>query len=371
MASQDRVLVRDGRRHHRPVYSRTEFRIGMLLLAGLAGLLGWVAWRGAHPDPELFSMEENLAETDGGITVLESRPAPSLTGNAAPPSGAPPSAAADRGPLPADLAADGWTEGAVSTFGVDNLYEKINGREGYYKSFGFRQLWFVSLSRADDPATVVDVEVYDLAETGNALGAYAGERPQGGAPVVAADGISHLDRNALCVTRGHFYIRAIGSDETPVVRAQLERLRGALEDGIEGAPLPPTFGVFVGRLGFAPDEVSYVAENAFSFGFASDVYVARLEDDTELFVVRKDTEEDARALANRFVEGFRGYGSAIDPSLGVSWTEDRYIRTVAGAGSVGRWTIGVRGAPDRAAAEDGMRKLEDAVRGFPETGEER
>lgn len=371
MPSPDRVLVQDGRRHHRPVYSRTEFRLGMLLLAGLSGVIGWVAWRGAHPDPELFSMEENLAEPGGGVTVVESRPAPSLTGNAASsaPAGAP-AAPADRGPLPGALAADGWAEGPVSTFGVDNLYEKINGREGYYKSFGFRQLWFVSLSRADDPATVVDVEVYDLGETGNALGAYAGERPQGGTPVVAADGIAHLDRNALCVTRGHFYIRAIGSDETPVVRAQLERLGDALA-GIPGAPLPPTFGVFVGQLGFAPDEVSYVAENAFSFGFASDVYVARLPDDTELFVVRKDSEEDARSLANRFVEGFRGYGRAIDPSLGVSWTEDRYIRTVAGAKSVGPWTIGVRGAPDKAAAEDGMRKLDDAVRRFPERSEER
>jgi Family of unknown function (DUF6599) len=367
MASQDRVLVKDGRRHHRPVYSRTEFRLGMVLLAGLAGLVSWVVWRGAHPDPELFSMEENLAEPGGSVTVLESRPAPSLTGAAAPSA---PAATADRGPLPEGLAGDGWTEGPVSTFGVDDLYVKIDGREGYYKSFGFRQLWFVSLSRADDPATVVDVEVYDLGEVGNALGAYAGERPQGGKPDIVADGLSHLDRNALCVTRGHFYIRAIGSDEGPVVRKELEKLRGVLEDGIEGAALPLTFGLFVGQLGMGPDQVSYVAENAFSFGFASDVYVARLEDDTELFVVRKETEEDAKALANRFHEGFLGYGSAIDPSLGVSWTEDRYIRTVAGAKHVGRWTIGVRGAPDRGAAEDGVRKLDDAVRRFPETAEE-
>jgi len=367
MAPQDRVLVKGGRKHHRPTYSRTEFRLGMLVLVLLGSLVGWIAWRGAHPDPELYSMEENLSE-GGSVNVVESRPAPSLSPGNAP---AAPAAPADRGPLPESLAADGWTEGAVSTFGVDNLYEKIDGREGYYKSFGFRRLWFVSLSRADDPATVVDVEVYDLGEVGNALGAYAGERPQGGAPDIGPDGLSHLDRNALCVTRGRFYIRAIGSDETPVVRAQLEKLRGALAGGIEGAPLPLTFGLFVGALGLAPDQVSYVAENAFSFGFAKDVYVARLEDDTELFVVEAGTEEDASALANEFDEGFRSYGSAIDPSIGVSWTEDRYIRTVAGAKPVGRWIIGVRGAPDRAAAEDGIRRLDAAVRTFPTTTEER
>jgi len=369
--SRDRILVRDGRRHHRPTYSRAEFRIGLVVLAGLALVVGWVAWRGRNPDPALFSAGEDLLasaprtgdagyDAGGGMRAQPDRAGRTAAGpaTAAADENA---AAADRGPLPAGLAAPGWTEGRVSTFGPENLYEKIDGREGFYKSLGFRRLWFVSIPRADDPATVVDVELYDLGETGNALGAYAGERPQGGEPIVAADGLSHLDRNALVLARGPYYVRAIGSDESAAVRDELEHLRGALEAGLPGEPLPRAFGLFVGRMGFAPDRVTYMAENAFSFGFAKDVYAARLDDDTELFVADAGSGKDAVALANRFTEGFRGYGRAIEASAGVDWTEDRYIHTVAGAKGVGRWTVGVRGAPDRKAAETGLARIERAV----------
>ena len=58
---EDRVFVRDGRRHHRPRYSWTEFRLGLLALLVLAGIVGWVAWRGAHPDPSLFAASPSLS----------------------------------------------------------------------------------------------------------------------------------------------------------------------------------------------------------------------------------------------------------------------------------------------------------------------
>ena len=84
--------------------------------------------------------------------------------------------AAPRGTLPAGLAAEGWTEGPVAQFDETNLYVKIDGREDYYKSFGFKRLLFVSLSRNENPEVTVDIEMYDLGESPNALGAYAGER---------------------------------------------------------------------------------------------------------------------------------------------------------------------------------------------------
>jgi hypothetical protein len=193
---EDRVLVRDGRRHHRPRYSRTEFRIGLGVLAVLAAVVGWVAWEGAHPDPALFSGGQDLTAADApAVTPMDDRAAPAAAG----PGGSRVEAAsepAERGPLPEGLAADGWAEGRISSFGPDNLYEKINGREGYYKSYGFERLWFVTLERTDDPAVFVDVEAYDMGTASNALGAYAGERPQGGDPQVDDQGLTHFDRNA-------------------------------------------------------------------------------------------------------------------------------------------------------------------------------
>ncbi len=371
VAREDRVLVQGGRRHHRPRYSPVEFRLGLGALAVLVAVVAWVAWRGGRPDPALFDTppipestwtlpERSPDELPGAEPVGLARVR--YGGEA---EGAVETADAspdvDRGPLPTDLAGDGWREERLSTFGYENLYEKINGREDYYKSFGFERLWFLSLVQEGGNG-IIDVEVYDLAETANALGAAAGERPGDAEPETAGGGTTLLYRNALYLTRGSYYVRAIGSDESAAVVAQLELLRDRLNAGMEGEELPWAYALFVGQLGVSPGDVSYAAENAFSFGFARDVYSAMLPDETEWFVTRKESAQEADALAAAFHEGFLGYGAAAGTSMGLEWVEDRYIRTVSGAKAVGSWTIGVRGAPDRATAEQALERLESAVR---------
>ncbi|MEZ4649422.1 MAG: DUF6599 family protein [Candidatus Eisenbacteria bacterium] len=374
--AQDRLFVRKGRRHYRRSYSSTEWRIGVAVCAGLLGLLTWVAWKGAHPAPDLFRTEVPLLEpksqpidgSDGGDALVGTgsrSPAEDAAGGE--PSGRNhPEGAVDRGPVPLGIAGNGWTEGPISQFGYDNVYEKIDGREGFYKSFGFRELHFVSMTKDDDPNSIVDLELFDLGDGANALGAYAGERSPDISPDVTDTGMAHIDRNALFLTRGRFYARAIGSDETPAIRSQLEHLRGVLESSLEGEALPWGYGLFVGTLGFGSERVSYLPENAFSFGFATNVYAGLLDDEeTELFVTVRDTSEDAASLAEQFRDGFAGYGSPVGESGGVAWIEDRYIQTIAGATSSDRWVIGVRGAPDLETAERGIERLQHAVANRP------
>ncbi|MEZ5063393.1 MAG: DUF6599 family protein [bacterium] len=347
----DQVFVKDGRRHHRPVYSRTEFRLGIGIVAILAGIASWIAWRGRNPDPELFQSGEALLGAPDATS-------PGAAG------GGGTTASADRGPLPEDLAGEGWREGPVSTFGWDNLYVKIDGREDYYKTFGFRQLWFVSIAREDDPATTVDLELYDLGTKENALGAYAGERPEGIVAEPFPGGLGHLDRNALLCTRGPLYLRAIGSEESPEVRAQLERVRDAFGAGAESAgpetDLPRPYALFTEGLGVAAGDVAYTAENAFSFGFAQEVYSTRLSDDSEIFAV--ESGDAAARLAQQFRDGFREYGEAAGTAEAVEWTSDRYLHTLAGAKAVDGWTIGVKDAPDLEAAKAHLARLETAVK---------
>jgi len=336
-AREDRVFVKDGRRHHRRRYSATEFRIGLAVLALLAIFTAWIAWKGAHPDPELLGSNADL--------LVESAPA------------------ADRGILPAGLALPGWREGAVSQFGYDNLYEKIDGREDYYKSFGFERLYYVSLYNEENPGAAVDIEVYDLGEPPNALGALAGERPEGAVADVGQGGIAYLHRNALLMTRGRYYARVIGSDESAETVLQLRHLKRMFEEGVAGPAIPLEYALFVGGLGVDPGRISFTAENAFSFGFANDVYSALLDDgETEVFVTAAASEGDAGQLAARFTEGFLGYGSAVEEQDRVHWVKDRYIGSVSGAVRFESSVIGVRGAPDLAVAKDAFRRLEDALK---------
>src|SRR5262249_35038055 len=110
--NEGRVFVR-ARKYYRPRYSRMEPKLGGAIVLGLAVIAGWVAVRGAHPDPDLMKS-----------VSLERR---------APENG-------DRGALPKGLAPAGWREASRSSFDPTNLYIKIDGREGYYKSFGFVRL---------------------------------------------------------------------------------------------------------------------------------------------------------------------------------------------------------------------------------------
>jgi hypothetical protein len=141
----DRIFVQNGRRLYRRRFSATEARLGVLVLVALALIVGWVAWKGAHPDPTLFALETDLSQPAFALPV-------------------------DRGPVPTGLAGDGWSEGTLSQFDYDNLYVKINGREGYYKSFGFERLYFLSIIRSENAQTAVDIELYDLGSAGNAVG---------------------------------------------------------------------------------------------------------------------------------------------------------------------------------------------------------
>ena len=61
-------------------------------------------------------------------------------------------------------------------------------------------------------------------------------------------------------------------------------------------------------------------------------------------------DRPAEALAARFEQGFLDYGKRAGEQDGMAWVEDRYIGTFSGVTASDTWVVGVRGAPDAAAA---------------------
>ncbi len=370
-ASERRVLNPRPFRVFRKSYSVTEAKAGAVVLVGLLALAAWVVWRGAHPDPALFADPAATAVSPVAIAEIEGRRAPdgpSVAGasnaeasGAAPSGGA--STAVDRGALPASLAATGWKERTPSRFDAENLYVKINGRADFFLSRGFRSLTFVTLEGPS--GTAVDVELYDLGSAENALGALAAERPPETKASSGGGTSWYVARNALFLARGASYARAIGSDESPAVLAQLEALRKAFEGGIAAGEKPWTVALFADALGLPPDRLQYAAENAFSFGFAKNVTSATLDDgETELFVLPAGDAAKAKALSAKFEEGFLSYGEKV-AAAGASWVKDRYLSTFSRTVAAGTMVVGVRGAQDMAKGAEALAKLEKAVLALP------
>ncbi|MCL4806993.1 MAG: hypothetical protein KJ062_04230 [Thermoanaerobaculia bacterium] len=364
-ARERRVLNPRPYRVFRKTYSVAEARWGAVVLVLLAGLASWVAWRGAHPDPWLYG-DPALVPSGSGVEVVEvkgrSSPDGLPTESGVGPPAAPSAPPADRGDLPA-LASPGWTEGAVSRFDAENLYVKINGRADFFLVRGFRSLTFVTLTAAN--GATVDLELYDLGSPENALGAFSAERPPETAATSAGGTSWYVARNALFLARGSSYVRAIGSDETPEVLAQLEHVRAAFDAGLAAGEKPWTVTLFGDALGLPADRLQYTAENAFSFGFARNVTSATLDDgETELFVLPAGDEGTAKALAAKLEEGFLGYGERVEAS-GATWVKDVYLGAFSRATAAGTMVVGVKGAPDPARAASFLAKLEKAVRSLP------
>ncbi|MEQ9321165.1 MAG: hypothetical protein RIF41_18525 [Polyangiaceae bacterium] len=315
MANTDRLINPRGRKHYRRSYSMTEVRIGVVILLGLGGFAGWVAYMGAHPPDDLFANTPDLLD--------------------------PGSAPIERGPLPEGLAAKGWKEGKLAAFDADNLYEKINGRAGYFTSKGFVGLLFLPLVSEDAKEDTIDVEVYDMGASENALGAYVGEKADEIASTEGTGVVWHRDRNALYMARGAYYIRAIGSQESPGVDRALAHLRETLEGGLAAGERPWAHALLVDALGVPATEIEYAKENAMSFEFAKNVYVARQGEDTELFVASATDDEAAVAMAKEYVAGFESYGEAVE---GGDWIKDRYLGAFSAVRTAGPLVIGVRGA---------------------------
>ena len=343
---QERLFVREPFRHYRRSYSVAEFRWGIASALLLAGIAGWIAWKGAHPDPDLYG--------EGAVLV-----------------GEPP--AVDRGPVPTDLGTGTWEEGPLAVFGPDNLYEKINGREGFFKSFGFKTLYFLSLNHRgeSDSDSTIDIEFYDLGAAENAFGAYAGERGPSQKATSDAGSAWHIARNALLMARGRYYIRAIGSDESETVVAQLERLRETFSARIAATPLPWGYIFLKTALDTTFDRISYFPENGFSFSFAKDLYVSRIDEEGgETFVCALARSEEATVLAEKFMAGFASLGKEVNVA-GATWVRDRYLGKLAFATSRDRFVIGVRGVSSYKQGVKLLAQLGSAVDRMPEALEMR
>ncbi|MEY4544781.1 MAG: hypothetical protein RL685_976 [Pseudomonadota bacterium] len=373
------MFVRDGMRSFRKTYRVREVYWGAGILAFLAGVFAWVRYKGAHPDPSLNDMSAALAtspinpehtagDRSGANPERHPQAVAAPRGGPAAESGAA-GAVAQRGALPEGLAIGGFGEGKIGAYTPENLYVKINGRAEFYESFGVQSMHAVTL---DSPSGAsVEIELYDLGAARNALGTFNGERPPGQEAQVENGTYFRFDRNAAFLARGSYYVRFVGSDESPPVVAEVQRLVQLFKDNLPGGELPWAFGLFVDQLKLPAATVSYARENAFSFGFANDVYKATLSaadaiDNMEAFVAVKADAAQAKDAAKQYQGGFKSLGlPAGKTPAGVPLFKDEFLGTFSTATASERWVVGVRGAPSAARAAEVLTQLEQGLRAMP------
>jgi hypothetical protein len=205
------------RRTYRPTASPTERAWTAACVVGLGALLLWFRARGDAVNPDLFRLDPAL---------LESKPqappvfAPELVVRVSHVEGADEVAAA----FPERVPGYGFRRtGPVEVFGPENLYEKINGREALYKSFGFEKLYWASYEQGDES---VDVEVFRQENAMAAFGVFSAERQGMTGPGLEAQ--RTVTPNGLYFVQGQNYVRLLGSAASPTIRRAVDALEPVL-----------------------------------------------------------------------------------------------------------------------------------------------
>ncbi|PWT87684.1 MAG: hypothetical protein C5B54_11890 [Acidobacteria bacterium] len=365
MSQPERVFNTFQRKPFRPFYSFREFIAGIIILILLAAVVLWLEWRGAHPDPDLFLTREKLLTSKGGQIPVYKRPlerwvepggvAPNSTGAAANP----------LEPFPASVAGDGWqASGSVSTFDETNLYTKIDGREGFYKSFGFQKLYTLSLESSSEKNLTIDLELFDLGSIENAIGALTAEIPDEKAQAsvkLEPSGLSYFTSNAGFASQGKYYVRMVGSDANPVIEKRIQAIKKDLLPKFPVEKLPWTYALFAGQLGVNPGQIRFEKENVFSLSSVTNVYSAILPGSTEtqLFITKRSGNDDATKLAKQIGDSFASYGKVLKQSPYL--IQNEYIQVVDGVQPYQQFVIGIRFAKSASEAVNWMDKLKAAL----------
>lgn len=368
MPDQERVFNTFRRKPYRPFYSLREFQTGLLIFVVLGTITGWVVWRGAHTDPDLFVTRDNLLTAKGGDVPVYKRP---LEQWVEPGGAARTDASSETSPVepfPAAVLSGGWkAAGRVQSFDETNVYKKIDGRETFYKSYGFKKLDFLSLESTNNKNLTLDIELFDLGSVENALGALTAEISDPKTPVaLGSSGLSYFTSNGAFVSQGRYYIRMVGSEAQDGILEKARSLKEAFTSHFPGEKLPWTYALFVGQLGTAPGQIRYQSEDAFSFSFAKEVYSATIPGSaqTELFITKQSTSQDAEKLAKQFAEGFASYDKSVDAPAGNAGTrlfQNEMINTYDGVGRYENFVLGIRFAGSTEEAVRWMEKLKSAL----------
>lgn len=166
--------------------------------------------------------------------------------------------------LPMPVSLGGWILEDPEFLPADRMYEKINGKSGYYEQYGAEGLyigeWVLDAQRWD-------MYLYYFKTHQGALGAFNGERPSDGVPVEGVEGYAVPGQAA--VSAGAYYLQlnalTADADPDPAVELALALVPHFKEGGQDSGPATETDLIGLAGGDFAGDAEGFIPENAFGF----------------------------------------------------------------------------------------------------------
>lgn len=229
--------------------------------------------------------------------------------------------------LPLDGIPSGWAAGAsteakLETFDAENLYEKIDGRAASFQQFGVKGMAYTAYHPRGDEASDVQLYVYEMGDALKARGKYDSEKGDDFKPADFGQG-GYVSAGSVFFHRGPYYTQIIVAKEDPKLSAfalELAKRVDQAQKALLGDSAAPTQSgpEAVFALLPKPDrqgEPIYVAQDAFGYGFLSDVFMADYDREGvqwQGFLRPCATPDDANKLLDQYIESVKRDGAKIE-----------------------------------------------------------
>jgi hypothetical protein len=329
---------------------RTESLVGAAILVVLAGIAIGVYTRQSAYDRELFR-----------APVVESPPVLLGSGAVAP---ARPEATSElQNYLPDGLSVLTPPE----SFTPENLSDKIDGKAELYLSAGFARMLCQRFAQPGNPASWLEVFVYDMGSARNAFAVFSAQR-RADAEVLALTRFAYRTANAVFFIQGSEYVEIVAAEANDAIArlmlAYAERYVNSKPADTatagERAPFPPD--------NLDESSITLLAADVFGFDRLNQVYVASYQTAAgpiTAFVSERASAEEAGELAASYRQFLLANGGVERPTA-VTIPEGKMVQVFDSYEvifSKGRMLAGVHDA----GAEDAAQQLAAQLyRGLPE-----
>jgi Family of unknown function (DUF6599) len=192
----------------------------------------------------------------------------------------------------------------AESFGPDTLSDKIDGKAELYLPAGFKEMSCRSFGLGGSGGAHVEVFVYDMGSAPNAYAVFSGQR-RAGSPSIPLTANAYATANALFFTQGKFYVEIVADRAAPTLQKSLEDYAKALLAKLPAEGKATDQAALFPKEGLARDTVRLCSADAFGCEGLNNMLTGEYSlkaGKATAFVAEKDTPEQARAEAKRYLD---------------------------------------------------------------------
>ena len=237
-----------------------------------------------------------------------------------------------------------------------NLYEKIDGKAGFYTDSGFEELRTQRFAsrRADGPW--MEIYIYDMGNINNAFSAYSRQLRPDAQPW--KDGqFGYKTGNAMYLVRGRYYVELLCSEQSPSLSELMEQLAENVAALLNADPASiPDLALFPAN-NLVPLSPRLYLADTFGFEGLNNTFAAGYNIDSHnvtAFFSRRSNHKEAQSLAEKYCKFLIENGAAAKKMTGELGFDARifdFYGAVEIVFTVGPFVGGVHDAENLKAAE--------------------